>query len=105
MDHLHYAMAQNDLQSGPLIPSHLSIRAALFARSLASGKEACVYIIYLLIASILWNFFTKQSLHFRPWKIFRQGAIMRQGTICRLCPDEILLPGTVCFQSKCFVQT
>ena len=46
-----------------------------------------------------------QSLHFRPWKIFRQGAILRRGTICRLCPDEILLPRTVCFQSKYFVQT
>ena len=47
----------------------------------------------------------KQSLHFCPWKIFCQGAILRQGTICRLCPDEILLPSKVCFQSKYFVQT
>ena len=48
---------------------------------------------------------TVQSLHFRPWKIFRQGAILRQNPICRLCPDEILLPSKVCFQSKYFVQT
>ena len=33
----------------------------------------------------------KQSLHFRPWKIFHQG--------------EILLTSKVCFQSKYFVQT
>ena len=33
------------------------------------------------------------------------GRNIASAYICRLCPDEIMLPSTVCFQSKYFVQT